>query len=187
VEIEQGMFDLCLDKIIDVLTFIALSAVVNALLIGNPLVDDPGLWSFILAVMFTTGTCLFVIIYKKIELKIIQDPEKKVIFNYLIDLTVSNMSQILALFYSSALQGAIMENIGLTGSAVAIAWIFFLIMFSICFVIVFWKDRKARILESRKSCLTSGANFQDEKGKFREAAKKIRYEITIGFVQSTRC
>jgi hypothetical protein len=37
LSIEQGMFDLSMDKVIDALTFIALSAVVNALLIGNPL------------------------------------------------------------------------------------------------------------------------------------------------------
>jgi hypothetical protein len=91
------------------------------------------------------------------------------------------MSQILALFYSSALQFALMEHSGLTGSAVALAWIFFLIMFSICFGIVFWKDRNARIVEARRSTRMSRANFDDDKGNLREVAKKNRYEITLFF------
>jgi ABC-type multidrug transport system fused ATPase/permease subunit len=180
--IEQGIVDMCFDKIIDVLTFIALSAVVNALLIGNPIIEDPGLWALVLGLIFTAGTCLLVFIYKKIDARFIEEPRKKIVLGYLVDITVSNMSQILAVFYASALQYALMENRGLSESTVALAWVIFLIIFGACLIVVFIKDRKARKTDRELSRQRiSEAAFDEKNGKLKEAAQKVRLQVTLFF------
>jgi hypothetical protein len=94
---------------------------------------------------------------------------------------VSNMSQILAVFYATALQLALMEDQILSASAVALAWVIFVIMFAASLSLVFLKECQVRKYESRRDLRLSEAAFDEKSANLKEAAEKVRIQVALFF------